>query len=196
MARGTSTLITRSATADRWADLEELFGDRGACGGCWCMAWRLSRSDYESGKGAKHKRRLKRLVSGAIPPGILGYADGRAVAWCSVAPRTEYDFLTRSRVLKPVDEKPVWSVSCLFVERSLRRQGVATAMLKAAVGFAAGHGARVVEGYPVEPVENPIPAAFAWTGIPSAFLKAGFHEVARRSPTRPIMRIDVRREDP
>ncbi len=192
MASRTSALITRPATTERWADLEELFGDRGACGGCWCMAWRLSRTDYESGKGAKHKRRLKRLVGRTVPPGVLGYAGGKAIAWCAVAPREQYSFLSRSRVLKPVDEQPVWSVSCLFVERSHRRGGVSTAILKAAVDFAAGHGARVVEGYPVEPTKGAIPPAFAWTGLPSAFLKAGFHEVARRSPTRPIMRIDTR----
>ncbi len=193
MASGTPPLITHPATAERWADLEELFGDRGACGGCWCMAWRLSRADYESGKGTKHKRRLKRLVGRAVPPGVLGYADGKAIAWCAVAPREEYSFLSRSRVLKPVDEQPVWSISCLFVERFHRGRGVSTAMLKAAVDFAAGHGARLVEGYPVEPAKGTIPPAFAWTGLPSAFLKAGFHEVARRSPTRPIMRVDTRK---
>lgn len=157
------------------------------------MAWRLSRADYESGKGAKHKRRLKRLVGREVPPGILGYSNRRAVAWCAIAPREEYDYLSRSRVLKPVDAQPVWSVSCLFVERSHRQRGVSTAMLRAAVDFAAGYGAQVIEGYPVEPTTGTIPDAFAWTGIPSAFLSAGFQEVARRSPTRPIMRADVRR---
>ena len=65
-------------------------------------------------------------------------------------------------------------------------------MLKAGVDLAMKLGARMVEGYPVEPKKNPMPDVFAWTGIASAFRKAGFQEVARRSPMRPVMRFDVR----
>ncbi|MDD5720410.1 MAG: GNAT family N-acetyltransferase [Candidatus Krumholzibacteria bacterium] len=176
------------ASAERWADLAALFGARGACGGCWCMFWRLPRKDWEAGKGEKNRRALHRIVKAGGEPGILGYLGGDPVAWCAVAPRTEYVHLERSRVLKPVDDAPVWSVSCLFVKKTSRRQGLSVKMLQAAVAFAAARGATVVEGYPVEPAKGSAPDAFVWTGLASAYRQAGFREVARRSPTRPIMR--------
>jgi GNAT superfamily N-acetyltransferase len=156
------------------------------------MAWRLRNKDWVAGKGAPNKRALKKLVTSGKKPGILGYVDGEPVAWCAVAPREEYSALERSRVLKPVDDLPVWSISCLFILRAHRRVGLSARMLRAAAQFAASQGAAVVEGYPAEPYTEQAPAAFLWTGIPSAFLKAGFREVARRSKTRPIMRRAVR----
>jgi len=183
------SILFRPATPDRWKDLEKLFGERGACGGCWCMFWRLPRKKWEEGKGAANKRALKKIVSGGdLPPGILGYVKGEPIAWCAIAPREAYPALERSRVLKPVDDKPVWSVSCLFVLKAYRRKGVSVRMLEAAAAFARSNGARIVEGYPVEPTSERAPDPFIWTGTASAFRKAGFKEVARRSATRPIMR--------
>ena len=189
-----SKMTFHPVTPDRWDDLVTLFGERGACGGCWCMAWRLKRKDWEAGKGAKNKRALKKIVTSGGIPGILGYLDDEPIAWCSVAPRSEYSVLERSRVLKPIDDKPVWSVSCLFVLKPYRRRGVSTRILKAAIAFAKSRGATILEGYPVEPTMVKTPDPFVWTGIPSAFLKAGFKEVARRSKTRPIMRKRMRRK--
>lgn len=180
------------ATASCWADLETMFGPRGACGGCWCMAWRLPRAAYDRGKGARNKARLKALLRAGPPPGVLAFADGQAVGWCAIAPREAYPVLARSRVLSPVDDRPVWSVSCFFVARGFRRQGLARRLLEGAVSLAAAHGARLVEGYPVEPKSGAVPDVFAWTGLPGTFLAAGFREVARRSATRPIMRRGVR----
>ena len=176
-------------TAERWPDLERLFGPRGGCGGCWCMTWRLRKAEYERGKGAGNRAAFHRIVRAGPPPGILGYVDGEAIAWCAVAPRTAYVQLERSRVLKPIDDQPVWSVSCLFVARAHRRRGVSVAMLRAAGEFAASQGARIVEGYPVEPQSDKMPDVFAWTGTAAAFRTAGYDEVARGSPTRPIMRL-------
>ena len=184
------------ATADRWRDVEKVLGERGGCGGCWCMFWRTPRKEFVEGKTGGNKRALKRVVTrGPIAPGILGYVGGEPIAWCAVAPRLEYPALERSRVLKPVDDKPVWSVSCLFVLKAYRRQGVSVRMLEAAAEFARSHGASIVEGYPVEPSSDAAPDPFIWTGTASAFLKAGFKEVARRSATRPIMRRELRRGD-
>jgi len=181
-------LSLRPATADRWGDLVTLFGPRGACGGCWCMYWRRARREFEAGKGAGNRRALKRLVDGDSAPGLLAYRGGQPVGWCAVAPRQDYPVLARSRILKPVDDQPVWSITCLFVRRDQRRTGVSTQMLAAAVRYAFKRGADVVEGYPVEPRGGQTADAFAWTGLASAFRQAGFEEVARRSPTRPIMR--------
>ena len=175
-------------TPGRLSDLEALFGERGACGGCWCMWWRLKRSRFNEQKGEGNRRALKGLVDSGATPGILAYADGAPVAWCSVAPREEYPVLERSRVLKRVDGEPVWSIVCLFVARQFRNREVTPMLLGAAVEHVRERGGVIVEGYPVEPRKGRMPDAFAWTGFASAFRNAGFVEVLRRSETRPIMR--------
>ncbi len=178
-------------TEARWSDFELLFGRNGACGGCWCMSWRLPRKQFNAQKGAGNCAAMKALVESGVMPGLLGYLDGRPVGWCSLAPRGHYPALGRSRVLQTVDDQPCWSVSCLFVHRGYRNKGVATLLLRAAIDYLKDKGVRFLEGYPVEPwVGKPIPAAFAWTGVPKVFAANGFSEVARRSPTRPIMRFD------
>jgi GNAT superfamily N-acetyltransferase len=174
-------------TPGRWRDFEALFGPRGACGGCWCMAWRLGHSEWKAGRGAVNRAAFRKIVLSGQTPGVLAFADGEPVGWCAVAPRAVYPALARARVLKPVDDKPVWSVSCLFIARSHRRRGLSAQLLKEAAALARSRGARVVEGYPVEPAQS-LPDPFVWTGLASAFRQAGFREVARRSPTRPIMR--------
>ncbi len=156
------------------------------------MAWRLRTKDWEAGKGAKNKRAFKRIVTSGKVPGVVAYLKGEPVAWCAVAPRKDYSFLERSRVLKPVDDKLVWSISCLFVLKPYRRQGISVRLLEAAVEFAGKRGARIVEGYPIQPTMKQTPDAFVWTGTPSAFTRAGFREVLRRSRTRPIMRRMIR----
>lgn len=180
-------------TAKRWRDLEKLFGERGACGGCWCMCWRLKRSQFEKQKGAGNKKALKKIVAAGEVPGLLAYAGREPVGWCSVAPREAFPVLENSRILKRVDDQPVWSASCFFVARPYRRQGLSVKLLRAAVAYAKKKGARMVEGYPVEPKKSPMPDVFAWTGLASAFRRAGFKEVLRRSPTRPIMRYPARK---
>ena len=155
------------------------------------MAWRLRTRDWTAGKGARNKRAFEKIVTTGERPGVIGYLDREPVAWCAVAKREVYTFLSRSRVLRPVDERPVWSISCLFVLRAYRRQGISVRMLREAVDFAARRGARIVEGYPVVPTMERTPDPFVWTGTPSAFRRAGFTEVARRSATRPVMRIEI-----
>lgn len=180
------------ADADHWQDLEELFGERGACGGCWCMFWRLPRREFEASKGTKNRQLLKRIVAKKRPPGVLAYAGDKVIGWCAVAPRSEYVALETSRILKPVDDEPVWSISCLFVRKDHRRKGISSKLLCAAVKFAEAHGAKIVEGYPTEPKNSKMADPFLWHGIASSFLAAGFKEVLRRSATRPIMRYMIR----
>ncbi len=187
-ARAASRFIFWPLTPDRWKDLEHLFGERGACGGCWCMAWRLAHKDFAAGKGEGNRRAFRAVVKQGPPPGILAYCGTGPVGWCAVAPRSAYPRLANSRVLAPVDDEPVWSVSCLFVTKGHRRKGLSAELLQAAATLAQSHGAGVVEGYPVDTRGKDQPAPFVWTGLPPAFLKAGFKEVARRSPTRPVMR--------
>jgi len=185
-------LSFKPLTPNQWSDFCLLFGERGACGGCWCMLWRLTKKQFNLQKGEGNKRAMKEIVDSGNIPGIIAYQDGKPVGWCAIAPRDDYAFLSRSRILKPVDDRNVWSIACLFIDKSHRKQGVATELLEAAGRYAKSQGAKLVEGYPVEPKsDKDIPPAFAWTGIPSAFLKAGFKEIRRRSPTRPIMRKEL-----
>ncbi len=165
-----------------------LFGEKGACAGCWCMYWRQKHSEFARLKGSGNRSALRRLVSSGDEPGLIAYAGGRPIGWCAIAPREKYIRLEGSRVLAPIDENPVWSIVCFFVAKPYRRSGVTPALIEAAVAFARKRGARIVEGYPVEPGGGAVPDVFAWTGFASSFRKAGFKEALRRSPTRPIMR--------
>jgi GNAT superfamily N-acetyltransferase len=181
-------------TPDRWDDLLDLFGERGAYSNCWCMWWRVSSADFDRGirnKGAGNRRAMKGIVEKGRVPGLLAYRDGRPVGWVSVAPRDEFGRLQRSPTLKAVDDRPVWSIVCFFMDRRERGRGVGTALLDAAVRQAAERGATIVEGYPVDPSVRKFPNAEAYTGVVSMYLRAGFREVARRG-NRPIMRRTVR----
>lgn len=179
-------------TSQNWRDLELLFGPRGASGGCWCMWWRLTRAQFAKQKGSGNRKAFRRIVASGIPTGILAYAGKQPVGWCAVAPREEYPVLGRSRILASLDDQPVWSVTCFYVPRPWRHRGMTVALLKAAVDYARKRGAKIVEGYPMDPRSSTYPDVFAWTGFLSAFRKAGFREVARRSPGRPVVRKIIR----
>ena len=195
-------LTTKPLTKKTWKDFENLFGNRGACGGCWCMAWRLKPSEFNKNKGEGNKKEMKRLVEKGEQIGIIGYIDKEPVGWCAVAPRKNFIRLENSRVLAPLDSEPVWSISCFFIAKPYRRKGLSTELLKEVIKFccklnktkshSSGEKIKALEGYPIVPYNTNIPAAFAWTGIPSAFEKAGFKEVTRRSKTRPIMRYQIK----
>jgi GNAT superfamily N-acetyltransferase len=189
--RAGTAVRVHPATPERWDDLEALFGPRGACAGCWCMWWRLRRSEWRSGKGDGNRRALRALVRRDEPPGLIAYAGKEPVGWIAVAPRGDYPGLDRSRTLKPVDERPVWSVTCFFTARAYRRRGVTVKLLEAAARHARARGADCLEGYPVEPRKDSVPDPWVFTGLAGAFRKAGFVEVARRSETRPIMRREL-----
>jgi GNAT superfamily N-acetyltransferase len=178
----------RPLTPDRWSDFEHLFGKRGATGGCWCMWWRLTAREFEAGKGERNRRSMRAIVMSGRKPGILAYHGGDVVGWCSVAPREEFPRLDRSRILKPIDDEPVWSVVCFFVAKSHRRTGAALRLLEAAIEYVKNAGGKIIEGYPVEPRGGSTPDVFAYHGVAEMFRRAGFVEVARRSETRPIMR--------
>jgi GNAT superfamily N-acetyltransferase len=175
-----------------WTDFEELFGLNGACGGCWCMHWKLRGKAFDEAKGSATRQMHKSIVDAGAVTGLLAYANGEVVGWVAVEPREEYEKLAHSRVLKPVDDKPVWSVTCFYVAKPYRRQGVAVRLLKAAVEHVRHQGGKIVEGYPVDAAKD-MPAPFVFTGTASAFQKAGFKEVARNSPTRPIFRFVIRK---
>ncbi len=176
-------------TKERWNDIEKLFGANGASGGCWCMWWKLSKAQFESNKGEKNKKAFKKIVQSDKVPGIIAYYKNEPAGWCAIEPRELYKRLEKSRILKPVDDKPVWSIVCFFIKKNFRRKGISVGLLKAAVKYAKKNGAKVVEGYPIDLKDNKnYPDVFVYHGTKTAFEKAGFKEVLRRSETRPIMR--------
>ena len=176
----------------RWDDFAALFGPNGACGGCWCMWWRLTRREFERGHGHGNRRVFRRIVEAGPPPGLLAYDDGQAVGWCALGPRAELPTLGRSRLLKPVDDAPVWSLSCFFVKSGHRRRGLTAALISAAVEHARRAGAPALEAYPWETAERKSTTT-VYTGLASTFRRLGFVEVARRAPHRPVLRLNLGR---
>lgn len=192
VARAATPWRFEPLTMERWRDFAELFGPRGACGGCWCTWARLTHAEYRERTPDQRRALIRGVVRAGDPPGLLAYDGDRAVGWIAIAPRPVYRRLESSRVLAPVDERPVWSAPCFFVERSHRGRGLVAALLEAACAYAASRGARFVEGYPIDTRGKKQAAAFVWHGTVSPFAAAGFREVARRSPTRPILRRTLR----
>jgi len=183
----TPSLSIHPLTLDRWDDFETLFGKNGACAGCWCMWWQLGQSDWLARKGDGTKRLMRARVKKGPPPGVLAYAGDDAIGWCAVEPRDTIPRLARSKILAPVDETPVWSVTCFFVRRDWRGRGVTVALLEGASRWVGKRGGRVLEGYPTDTDEDQ-PGAFVHHGLLTAFKRSGFREVARRSARRPIVR--------
>ena len=179
----------RPLTKETWPALEKLFGAKGACGGCWCMYWRLTASAFNEQKGETNRRAFQQIVEQGFSTGVLAFDKETAVGWCAIAPREQLKRFETSRVLKPVDDKPVWSVHCFFMKKEYRNKGLSVPLLKAAIDYATSKGAALIEGYPIELLKGKTPDVFVWTGLAQTFLRAGFKEVARRSETRPIMRL-------
>jgi GNAT superfamily N-acetyltransferase len=177
------------ATAERWIDLEALFGQHGAYADCWCMFWRLSRSDFKRMKGAGTQAALREMTLKNEVPGLLAYDHDQPVGWCSVGPRQHFLALENSRILKRLDDLPVWSIVCFFVAKNHRRHGLTGELIKAAVDYARKRGATIVESYPIEVASGSYPDAFAYTGFSSTFISTGFKAVARRSERRAIYRL-------
>src|SRR5439155_23067940 len=167
-------------TPERWRDLERLFGPKGAYFNCWCMWWRLRRKHFRSLSANERRASLRAWVRSGAQPGLLAYRRGKPVAWCALAPRSEYAALAASPTLKPVgDIAGVWSITCYFVAKEHRRTGLMSALLDAAGRHARRKGARLLEGYPV--VAESLQGCAGYTGLVPAYKKAGCRIVARPS---------------
>jgi hypothetical protein len=177
-------------TAKRWGDLETLFGpERGASSGCWCLWWRVSRKEWTALSRKERKERFRSVVETGPPPGILAYRGSCVAGWCAVSPRSATPRFDASRLAAPLENLagPVWAITCFYIGSDFRRCGLMRALAEAACAHAFGQGAMAVEACPIEPRRR-----LAWgeghVGLASAFRAAGFEEVARRGPTRPLMR--------
>lgn len=182
------TIKFHPVTPSRWKDFEKLFGDNGACGGCWCMSARRPSAEFRQSKGTENKRAIKKIIDSRKPPGVLGFDGNNPVVWCCVGPREEFARLENSRSLKPIDDVPVWSIPCLFVARTHRKAKLSSKAVDAAVKYAFSKGAKIVEGYPNDTRGKKWADPFAWMGLVSSFSNAGFKIAKRVSPSRVIMR--------
>jgi GNAT superfamily N-acetyltransferase len=178
-----------------WPALERLFGPNGADAGCWCMFFRLPRPEWRAGLYEPNRVALRELAGSGEPVGLLAFDGPDPVGWVAVAPRPVYPRLTRSTVAKPVDPEEdltgVWSVTCFFVHRPARRSGISGLLLDEAVRFAGSHGARTVEGYPVDTRGEKRDSGDLFHGTLSLFLAHGFHLVERRGVRRALVRKEI-----
>ena len=182
---------TKDLAPNLWRDLEALFGPRGACGGCWCMWWRLAKGErWDDVKGAPAKARCRRLVTSGKAHGAVAYHDGAPVGWISYDRRRDLPRLDRAPSLACDDAERVWSIPCFFIARGYRRRGVATALLRHALRALGARGAQIAEGYPVRPrsVRTEMPPLFAFTGTVSMFARAGFTSVGAKTSGKQRMR--------
>ncbi len=169
-------LTTKELTPKGWPQVEQLFGSNGACGGCWCQAWRIEKGEHWSEvKGAQAKARLRKSVRSGSTHAILAFNKKIPVGWCAFGPRDSFPRLNRAPTLKCDDSPRVWSLPCFFVPRAYRGMGVASALLSHALKVMKRQGVEIAEGYPSKPDKNGVYiAAFSWTGTRSMFKNAGF----------------------
>jgi len=184
-------MIYRPVTIAEWLDLQQLFTAQGPQNGCWCMYWRQTRTEFHRQFGAGNRAAMQRIIESGQIPGILAYLDDQPVGWCSIAPREEFPSLDRSSTLRRVDEQPVWSIVCFFIAKSNRRAGLMRALIEAAITYAKGNGARIVEAYPVIPESMTDPRSERYTGVLSTFEELGFQVAARRSQRRVVVRYSI-----
>jgi GNAT superfamily N-acetyltransferase len=186
-------------TPDRFADVAALFGQGGDPKWCWCAFWRVRGLDWTNATADSNRERLRKLAKRTPAPGLVAYRDDEPVGWVGLGPRQTFDRLQHSKVLAPIDDKPVWSIVCFVVGRRHRGKGVARALLDGAIGYARDHGATLLEGYPADTSAGRVSAAAAYKGTVGMFERAGFEVVERRqwnrtTPVRPIVRRSVRPE--
>lgn len=184
-----SQLTFEPLTKSNWPAFVRLFGEKGACGQCWCMSFRLRKADFEEGKADNGNKDAKHdLVKAGKPTGILAFYNGQAIAWCAFAPRQDFIRLENSRIHKRIDDQPVWSIPCFFIDKDFRRQGVSVELLKGVIRYARENNIKVIEAYPTIPTQPVLPDAFAWIGLYKSFERAGFQVVDRKSKNRPMVR--------
>ena len=184
-------MVVKPLTPELWPDYEDLFGPRGAYGGCWCMYWRTTRKEFELGQGEINRCLFKKIVDSGEITGLLGYIDNQAVSWCSVAPREKFTSLDRSRVLKRIDDRDVWSIVCFFIRKGCRKRGLMLAMIQAAIEYVSSRQGRIIEAYPSVVRSPKAPPVTIFMGTPEIFRMAGFIDVARPSRSKLFMRYHI-----
>jgi GNAT superfamily N-acetyltransferase len=180
-------LTIQRLTPDLWPAFEDLFSAGGPASRCWCMYWRIG-AEYRRVPSAANKMAFSKIVDAGPPPGLLAFNGDLAVGWCQVTPRSDLPRLESESRLKRVDEKAVWSISCFYIRKGFRRQGISTALIQAAIEEARKAGAPAVEAYPLDATLSPSSTS---TGYAAVFERLGFKVVARHFAPRPIMRYEL-----
>jgi GNAT superfamily N-acetyltransferase len=180
-------------TADRFEDFADVVNRSRRPNHCWCLSHRLQAAEIEQLGGGSRETAMRRLCEREHPPGVVTYRDGEPVGWCNIGPRAEITRLARSRLIRPVDDLPVWSIVCVVVRAGYRRQGVTAHLLEGAVAYAASHGAPAVEAYPVDPPGR-MDTTMAFVGTKAMFDRSGFRVVGTTDATASGMpRLIMRR---
>jgi len=188
-----SLLSFEPLTKSNWGKFVSLFGKNGACGNCWCMYYRLSRSDFHEGKSADgNKNAIKEIVWEDKPTGLLAIYDGEAIAWCAFAPREDFIRMEKSRVHKRIDNKKVWSIPCFFIDKRFRRSGISVELIKGVIEYSKENNIDIIEAYPAIPTKEKLPDSFLWVGLYKSFERAGFEVVDRTSKNSPTVRFYIK----
>jgi GNAT superfamily N-acetyltransferase len=200
MSTATSRHKIREITPDDWELVSQLFGARGACGGCWCMHWRREKGGeaWEKAKGEPNRRAFKKLVESGQAHGMVAFDGDHPVGWCSFGRRSEFPRLERTKAYLLAEQDTglaanIWSVNCLFVDKSCRGLGLSERLVEGAVKAIRKHGGKIIEAYPTPLTRdgNKLPAAFAFTGPEIIYQRLGFKEVQRLALSRPMYRLEL-----
>ena len=182
-------LIFEPLTKTNWPKFVQLFGNKGACGNCWCMYYRLPKADFTEGKVEEgNKEAMQSLLMENKPTGIIAFYEGQPIAWCAFAPREDFIKHEKSRVHKRIDDLPVWYIPWFFIDKAFRRQGVSVELLKGVISYAKENNISIIEAYPTIPTTESIADSLAWIGLYKSFERAGVEIVDRTSKNRPMVR--------
>jgi len=164
---------THPVTPDRFEDFADVINPNRRANHCWCLSHRLQTMEIDELCRGSRELAMRRLCEREHPPGAVTYLDGQPVGWCNIGPREEITRLARSRLIRPVDDVPVWSIVCIVVRAGFRRKGVTGPLIEGAVAYAASHGAPAVEAHPVDPPGR-MDLTMAFVGTRGMFEKTGF----------------------
>jgi GNAT superfamily N-acetyltransferase len=178
-------------TLNNWDMFEELMGEKGGCGGCWCMLFRLPYKEFKANKPGGNKMFMHEIVSQTRPTGLMAVYENKAIGWMALAPREDYTKIEKARSLKRIDDKPVWSITCFFVKKEFRKMGISQMMIKAVIAYAKKNNIETLEAYPAIPYDDKMPAPFLWIGVLSSFKKNGFKVVQQNGKSRAMVRKEV-----
>jgi hypothetical protein len=183
--------IIKPLTPENWNDFETLFGPKGAYGGCWCMWWRIPRREFEEGQGQKNHDAMKAIVDSGTVAGLIAYKDGVPCGWCSVAPREHFATIERSRGLARIDDQPVWSLVCFFIDKNFRGSALNEILVLGAIEYVKSQGGKIIEAYPANIHKKNMSPVSTFTGIPNILKRAGFREISRPSKSKIFMRYYI-----
>lgn len=187
----TSKLRFEQLTSSTWKHFELLMGEKGGCGNCWCMYFRLPYKTFQANKPHGNKKMMKQLVNKGMPQGLIASINDEPVGWIAMAPREDYLKIENSRVFKRIDDEPVWSITCFFVRKEYRHTGLSMQLIKGAIDFAKKKKIKILEAYPAIPYSDKVPHPFLWVGVLSSFLKNGFKVVRQNNKSRAMVRIEL-----